>query len=75
MQLLVYYVVFVAVGDFAAYLTGYLVERFWGSTPSLVVFLGLYFLLLWVAWVIAVKVTEPKSTRDARQALSPQSRG
>jgi hypothetical protein len=64
MQLLVYYVVFVAIGDLIAYLIGTFVEYLWGSIPSLVVFLGLYFFLLWLAWVIAVKVTEPKKVRS-----------
>jgi hypothetical protein len=58
--LLIYYVVFVAIGDLVAYLMGAFVEHFWGSVPSLVVFLGIYFFSLWGAWVIAVKVSEPK---------------
>jgi hypothetical protein len=58
--LLIYYVGFVAIGDFVAYLIGTFVEYFWGSIPSLVVFLGMYFFTLWAAWVIAVKVSEPK---------------
>ena len=58
--LLIYYVVFVAIGDCIAYVLGTVVEQFWGSTPSLVVFLGMYFFSLGAAWVVAVKVTEPK---------------
>jgi hypothetical protein len=52
--LLIYYVVFVVIGDFVAYLMGTFVEHFWGSVPSLVVFLGMYFFSLWAAWIIAV---------------------
>jgi len=46
MQLLIYYIAFVAIGDFVDYLIGLVVESWWGSTPSLVVFLGLYFFIL-----------------------------
>ena len=47
------------VGDFADYLIGTVVERMWPSA-SLPVFLVLYFFFLWVAWILAVRVTEPK---------------
>jgi len=60
MWLLIYYLIFVAVGDVAAYLIGIAIERVWGSYPSLVVFLSLYFAVLWIAWVVAVRVTAPK---------------
>jgi hypothetical protein len=58
-QLIAYYVVFVMVGDIADYLIGLVVEQIWPQA-SLVVFLALYFLFLWLAWLLAVKVTEPK---------------
>jgi hypothetical protein len=47
-------------GDGLAYLIGRLVEYEWGSHASLVVFLALYFLSLWVAWLLSVWMTEPK---------------
>jgi hypothetical protein len=58
--LIVYYVIFVLVGDLADYLIGLVVEREFGSNVSLLVFLALYFLVLWVAWVLAVRMTAPK---------------
>jgi hypothetical protein len=61
MYLLIVYVALVLVGDIADYLIGLFVERMWGSQASLVVFLALYFIFLWVAWVVAVKLTEPRS--------------
>ena len=61
MYLLIVYIALVLVGDIADYLIGLFVERMWGSQASLVVFLALYFIFLWVAWVVAVKLTEPKS--------------
>jgi hypothetical protein len=60
MLLIVYYVIFMIAGDLAAYLIGLLVEYEWGSHVSLIVFLALYFLFLWVSWVLAVWVTKPK---------------
>jgi hypothetical protein len=58
-QLIAYYVGFMVAGDFADYLIGLLVERIWPQA-SLLVFLLLYFVFLWVAWLLAVKFTEPK---------------
>ena len=59
--LIFYYLGFMAAGDVAAYLLGSAVEYEWGSQVSLIVFLALYFLFLWIAWVLAVWVTNPKS--------------
>jgi hypothetical protein len=58
--LIFYYLGFMATGDVAAYLLGSAVEYEFGSHASLFVFLVLYFLFLWVAWVLAVRVTKPK---------------
>jgi hypothetical protein len=41
------------------------VEAEFGSRVSFVVFLALYFLFLWVAWLLAVRVTEPKAPQPA----------
>ena len=60
MQLIVYYLVFMILGDFADYLIGLFIERVWPEA-SLITFLALYFLFLWLAWVLAVRVTESKT--------------
>ncbi len=60
MMLIVAYVVFVVVGEFVAYLIGRVVEQ-WSTTAGLPVFLACFFIVFWVAWVLAVKVTEPKT--------------
>ena len=66
MSLIVYYVVFMIAGDFAAYFLGLFVEYEWGQQVSLIVFLALYFLFLWVSWVLAVWITKPREeTADA----------
>ena len=54
MLLIVYYIIFMIAGDFAAYFIGLLVEYEWGSYASLIVFLALYFLSLWVSWLLSV---------------------
>jgi hypothetical protein len=59
-KLIVYYVVFMIIGDLAAYFVGLITERTFGSQASFIVFLTLYFLFLWVSWVLAVWLTEPK---------------
>jgi hypothetical protein len=64
-QLIVYYVIFMIAGDLAAYFIGLVTEREFGSEASLIVFLTLYFLFLWVSWVLAVRVTKPKQTESA----------
>ena len=64
MVLIVYYVVFMIAGDFAAYFLGLMVEIEWGSVASLWVFLTLYFLFLWFAWLLAVWMTEPKKAPE-----------
>ena len=60
MSLLIVYVALVIVGDVVAYLLGLVIER---EVPaaSLPAFLAMYFLFLWVAWVIAVRITQPKA--------------
>jgi hypothetical protein len=60
MILILWYLVFMVAGDIVAYLIGRFVEYEWGSYVSLLVFLGLYFLSLWVAWVLSVWITAPK---------------
>jgi hypothetical protein len=59
MSLLIVYVALVITGDFVAYFIGLVIER---TVPvaSLPAFLAMYFVFLWVAWVIAVRVTQPR---------------
>jgi hypothetical protein len=51
------------IGDFAAYFIGLAIEYEWGSQVSLVAFLALYFLALWISWVLSVWITKPKMSR------------
>jgi len=63
MWLIIVYVIFMIIGDFIDYLIGSAVDRVWPAA-SLPVFLGLYFVFLYVAWLLAIKVTEPKPARS-----------
>ena len=65
MALIIWFLALVAAGDVLAYLVGLFVEYEWGGYTSLVVFLAMYFITLWVAWRIAVWLTTPKA--DLRQ--------
>jgi hypothetical protein len=47
-------------GDICAYFLGLLVEYQWGSQASLIAFLALYFISLWISWVLSVWATQPK---------------
>jgi hypothetical protein len=60
MSLLIVYVVLVITRDLVAYALGLVIER---NLPaaSLPSFLALYFPFLWVAWVIAVRITQPRA--------------
>jgi hypothetical protein len=67
-QLIFYYVGFMALGDVADYLIGLVVERVWPQA-SLLIFLALYFVFLGIAWLLAVKVTEPKASKQSRELI------
>jgi len=55
MKLLVFYCVFVAIGEALAYVAGRTVEL-WSPATSLPVFLSCFFFVLWAAWRLAVKI-------------------
>ncbi len=65
MLLIVYYLIFMIAGDLAAYFIGLTVEYEWGSQVSLIVFLALYFLFLWVSWLLAVWMTKPRAATQS----------
>ncbi len=61
MKLIVYYLIFVTIGDLTDYGIGLGVEHLWPNAKqaSLIVFLTIYFLVLWLSWVFAVRLTSP----------------
>jgi hypothetical protein len=60
MKLITYYIIIAIIADAIAVFLCLAIEKVvpWISMP---IFLSLFFLILWVAWVAAVKLTEPKS--------------
>lgn len=70
MLLIAYYVVFMIAGDLAAYAIGRVTEFEFGSQASLIVFLALYFASLWIAWVLAVWMTEPRHGEPESRELA-----
>jgi hypothetical protein len=58
--LLIVYVALMIVGDVADDVIGLVVERYYPQA-SLPVFMALYFVFLWMAWLIAMKITAPKN--------------
>jgi hypothetical protein len=60
MKLMTYYICLATAGDLIAVFLCLAIEKVapWISMP---IFLGLFFLILWAAWVLAVRLTEPKS--------------
>ena len=59
MILIIYYLVLVLVADVAAVLLCLWIEQHWPAA-SMPIFIGLYFLILWAAWVLAVRLSAPK---------------
>jgi len=59
MSLLIAYVIAIIIGDLLAIGIAEIVERY-SEKASLGVFLALYFVVFWVAWPIAVRITEPR---------------
>jgi hypothetical protein len=72
MRLIIYYLVFMITGDLCAYAIGLVSERMFGGQVSLIVFLTLYFLFLWISWLLAVWITEPKPAEVVQAAPSRQ---
>jgi hypothetical protein len=59
MRLLVTYIVLALIGMAIIYFIGLGIERMW-PIASLPAFLLLFFVVLWLSWLGAVKLTEPK---------------
>jgi hypothetical protein len=57
MSVILVFAAFVLVGDTLAVLISAMVERF-DKFLSLLVFLGLFMLVFWIAWSLAVRITE-----------------
>jgi hypothetical protein len=58
MWVLAIYVAIMFVFDVVDYFIGIAIADFWSDAIALPVFLSCYFLTLWIAWVIAVRIAE-----------------
>jgi len=63
MWLLLAYIGLALIGNIIIYFVGLAVERMW-PVASLPIYLLLFFLVLWLAWLAAVKVTAPKAAQS-----------
>jgi hypothetical protein len=65
MGLIVAYVITLAVTQSISVGVGLAVDHFHSSYAGLLAFLCLYFVMFWVSWQIAMRVTAPKGTVKA----------
>ena len=63
MWIMVVYVLIVAIAEFAVVIIGLVLDRIYPEL-SLTVSLSLFFVVLWLAWVVAVRLTEPRHTKS-----------
>lgn len=70
MGLLVTYIFCLIVGQSITIAIGLSIDRFYSPTLSLPISLFLYFTMFWVAWKVAIRLTEPKAEK-----VSPPSAG
>jgi len=68
MWIMVVYTLIVLVGETITVVFGLVLDRIFPAA-SLPVSLTLFFAILWFAWVLAVRLTEPKDTKSARHAV------
>jgi hypothetical protein len=61
MELITVYLVLMLIGDAIDFGIGYAVSVMWSDQASLPIFLACYFLTLWVAWILALKITQPRA--------------
>ena len=60
MSLLVVYIFSLIVGQSISIGVGLLVDRYHSSYVGLMVFIGMYFFVFWLAWQFSVRITAPK---------------
>jgi uncharacterized membrane protein len=59
MWLIVTYAALAVAGNAVIYFIGLAIEQAW-PVASLPLYLLMFFLVLWLSWILAVKITEPK---------------
>ena len=69
MRLLVVFLLSLVVSQSISIGIGLLVERHTSAYTGLVTFIALYFAMFWLAWLLAVRITAPRSRLAAEQAV------
>ena len=64
-KLLLAFLITLLIGESISVAVGLLVERQVSPYTGLVTFIACYFAMFWVAWRVAVRITEPPSRRAA----------
>jgi hypothetical protein len=64
-KLLLAFLITLLIGQSISVSLGLLVERQVSPYTGLVTFIACYFVMFWVAWRVAVRITEPRSRRAA----------
>lgn len=59
MKLLLVFLASLVIGQSIAIGLGLLVERHWSPYAGLVTFIAAYFTMFWLAWALAVRITQP----------------
>jgi hypothetical protein len=67
MWIMVIYVLIVAICESVVVAIGLALDRVYLSL-SLPISLSLFFAILWLAWVLAVRLTDPKRVKSAKHA-------
>lgn len=67
MWIIVVYVLIVAVSEAVVTAIGLVLDRTY-PLLSLPVSLSLFFVVLWLGWVLAIRLTEPKGIKSAKHA-------
>jgi hypothetical protein len=68
MGLLIAYIICLVIGQSMTISVGLMLDRLLTPGVSLPVSLALYFAMFWIAWKVAVRVTEPKSATPPTSA-------
>jgi hypothetical protein len=71
MSLLLVYLALLIITQSATIATALAVEGFLTPATGLLVFIGLYFTMFWLTWVIAVWLTEPGKRLGAYLSKAP----
>jgi len=71
MGLLIAYVICLLIGQAITIMVGLSIDRMYSPHVSLPISIALYFAMFWIAWKIAVRLTEPKPLPASESQIAP----